>query len=194
MKRLALLFLLSGSLNFLQAQDFLPTGTTEEILKQQPGDFIVLDTTFGDLNRDTFPDLVMVWRQAKEPNLSELSDDPVLRPLLLYTGQPDGTLKLAARNDRVVLCYACGGMMGDPYMQTVIKNGYFTIEHYGGSGWRWTRLITFRYSVKDTTWYLHKDGGDSFHTGDPDNVGTTVRTTRDFGTISFETFDSFSEN
>jgi hypothetical protein len=92
-----------------------------------------------------------------------------------------------------VLCVDCGGVMGDPFMQVVIKNGYFSIEHYGGSGWRWTRTITFKYSPADSYWYLHKDGNSSFHSADPDKVTTKIKTIKDFGKLPFDKFDVYKE-
>jgi len=143
----------------------------------------ILDTVTGDLNRDKYRDLLVVLKLSIEENNSEAT-----RPLLIYLGQKSGVLKLIARNDNVVLCRNCGGIYGDPYSRMVIKNGYFTIEHYGGSNWRWTRYITFKYSSKDSKWYLHKDGGDSYHISDPNTVKTEVKTTKDFGTIEFDNF------
>jgi hypothetical protein len=85
-------------------------------------------------------------------------------------------------------------MMGDPFQEVVIKKGFFSIEHYGGSGWRWTRTITFKYTADDNNWYLFKDGGDSFHASDPEKVTTKIRTTKDFGKVRFDKFDIYKEN
>lgn len=193
MKKL-LFFYFLFPVSSLLAQDFLPQGTVEAVTQQEVEGYTVLNATSGDLNRDAYPDWVLIYRKTTEAETSDAIDHPEPRPLLLYVGQPDGTLKLAARNDKVVLCYDCGGVFGDPFSQVVIKNGFFTVEHYGGSSWRWTRLITFRYQPKARKWYLHKDGGDSYHTGDPDKVETVVKTTKDFGVVAFEAFDCHAEN
>jgi len=191
-KRMLLCFLLPAF--SLGAQDFLLKGTVDAVMNQSVEGYTVLHSASGDLNRDAYPDWVLIYRKATEAETSDVIDHPEPRPLLLNVGQPDGSLQLAARNDKVVLCYDCGGVFGDPFSQVVIKNGFFTVEHYGGSNWRWTRLITFRYQPKARKWYLHKDGGDSYHTGDPDKVETVVKTTKDFGTVPFETFDCYAEN
>ena len=159
-----------------------------------PEGYKVLYTASGDLNLDQYPDMILVLKKDGEETTSNVVDHPEKRPLLILLGQADNTYKLAARNDNAVYCVDCGGMMGDPFMQVVIKNGYFSIEHYGGSTWRWTRIITFKYSSADNYWYLHKDGGDSFHASDPENVTTKVRTTKDFGKVPFDKFDIYKED
>lgn len=158
-----------------------------------PEGYTALDTTSGDLNLDTYPDMTLVLKKNGEETTSDVVEHPERRPLLLLLGQGEGTYKLAARNDNAVYCIDCGGMMGDPFMDVVIKKGYFSVEHYGGSGWRWTRTITFKYSPADSTWYLHKDGGDSFHAAEPEKVQTTVRTTKDFGKVPFEQYNIYAE-
>jgi hypothetical protein len=142
----------------------------------------------GDLNKDKYPDMVLALRMVDEAEASEQSDFEIKRPLLLLLGQPDGSFELAARNDDVVLCHDCGGVFGDPYDGITIKDGYFSIEHYGGSNWRWTRIITFKWSESDKDWLLHKDGGVSYHTSDPDKMEEEVKTVKDFGKVPFGKF------
>lgn len=158
-----------------------------------PGGYTALDTATGDLNGDGYADMILVLKKNGEDTTSDVNEHPEKRPLLILTGQPDRSYKLAARNDNAVYCIDCGGMMGDPFMDVVIKNGYFSVEHTGGSSWRWTRTITFRYSPADKYWYLHKDGGDSFHASEPEKVKTTVKTTKDFGKVPFDKFDIYKE-
>jgi hypothetical protein len=76
----------------------------------------------------------------------------------------------------------------------VIKNGYFSIEHYGGSAERWTRTITFKYSTTDSSWYLHKDGHESFSAVDENAKKTTkIYTVKDFGKVKFTDFDIYKD-
>lgn len=81
--------------------------------------------------------------------------------------------------------------MGDPFTGVTIKNGYFSVEHYGGSGWRWTRIVTFKYAPAEKNWFLFKDGGDSFHALDPEKVKTKISTVKNFGKVPFERFDIY---
>lgn len=176
----------------LQSQDFLKSGTQSEIEKYTLPGYAVLYSTNGDLNRDSYTDMVFVYKKNNED--AEIPNDelPLYRPLVLYIGQKGGTFRLAAQSTKAVLCYHCGGVMGDPFSQITIKNGEFTIEHYGGSSWRWTRALTFKYSKKDSTWFLHKDTSESFHSADPDNGTMTTKTVKDFGIVRFEAFDIYS--
>jgi hypothetical protein len=123
---LVILFLFASGALFGQnktIQNFIPAG------------YVLLDSASGDLNRDSYRDLVLVLKKNREEDSVD-----VPRPLLLLLGSAAG-YSLAGRNDNVVLCYSCGGVFGDPYQGITIKNGYFSIEHYGGSNWRWTRVI-----------------------------------------------------
>ncbi|UOG73779.1 hypothetical protein MTX78_16835 [Hymenobacter tibetensis] len=130
-----------------------------------PAGYELLDATSGNLNLDVLPDKVLVL-QRKDADTTTMGDT-LNRPLLLLLGQPNHRYQLAARNDRAVMCSGCGGMMGDPYQGITIKRGFFSVEHYGGSGWRWTHISTFKYAPTDRQWYLHREGGDSFHAADP---------------------------
>jgi hypothetical protein len=156
--------------------------------------YTVLDTTSGSLNLDLYPDMIIVLKKNGEEITSDVSEHPEKRPLLILLGQADNTYKLAARNDNSVYCIDCGGVMGDPFLDVVIKNGYFSVEHYGGSAWRWTRTITFKYSPANDYWYLYKDGGDSFHASDPESVTTKVETTKNFGKVPFDKFDIYKDD
>ncbi|MBU8892163.1 MAG: hypothetical protein KOO66_05255 [Bacteroidales bacterium] len=170
-------------------QEFPQTITKDSLFENISAEYAILDSAYGNLNRDEYPDLLIVFKKNNESEISDVIDNVVDRPLLIYLGKPDGKFSFVARNDKAVLCYDCGGIWGDPYEGLAIKNGYFTIEHYGGSAWRWSRYITFKYSEKDSKWYLHKDGGDSYHNSDPENVETNIKTVDDFGIIEFEVFE-----
>jgi hypothetical protein len=156
--------------------------------------YTALDTTSGDLNFDQYSDMILVLKKNGEDSTSDVNDHPEKRPLLILLGQQDSTFRLAARNDNAVYCIDCGGMMGDPFLKVGIKRGQFSIEHYGGSAWRWTRTITFKFSPADNYWYLHKDGGESFHAAEPEKVTTKVQTTKDFGKMRFDKFYIYNDD
>ncbi len=158
-------------------QSFLPDGLD------------VMDFEYGDLNKDDRTDDVILIGYDKKKEEDDMSADPPARPLLILTRTEDGKLKKEASNDKSVLCVSCGGVMGDPYQDIAIKNGYFSVEHYGGSSWRWTRIVTYKYDEAKKGWFLHKDGGTSFHASEPDKAEDNVRTTKDFGVVKFADFD-----
>ena len=147
-----------------------------------PG-FSILDSASGDINKDGKKDLIVILKN----NLEEDNGDST-RPLLILLGNERNKYDLGGRNDSVVLCKACGGVFGDPYAGMTVKNNFFSIEHYGGSNWRWTRIITFRYDLKLKQVLLHRDAGESFHTSDPNKTITTVHNKEDFGKLLFPNY------
>ena len=190
MKKIIIPFLLYLLPSLTYAQDHpLPMSVS----KLLPKGYEVLNSTGGDLNLDAYPDLIVVLNKANEKETSDVALHPEKRPLLIFLGGPGHTYSLVGRSDNAVYCVDCGGMMGDPFTGITIKHGYFSVEHYGGSGWRWTRIITFRYSTVEKSWFLYKDGHESFHATDPENVKEKVYTVRNFGKVSFARFDIYKE-
>lgn len=161
---------------------FIPTG------------YSMLDSASGDLNRDQRPDLILVLKRDDEATTSDDIAHPAKRLLLILIRDSNNQLQQVKRSDNTVYCFHCGGAMGDPYMGVTIKNGYFSVEHYGGSAWRWTRIITYKYSETEKEWLLHKDGSESFNASAPEKVTTRIRTIRDFGKVAFEQFDMYKDS
>lgn len=165
----------------------------DQIKPYLPNDYTILDTCTGDLNRDSFADLLVVLKKNREDSTSDITEHPEKRPLLLFLRSADSSYQLAARKDNVVLCIDGGGIMGDPYAALVIKNGYFSVEHYGGSGWRWKRITTFKYVPAEDKWYLHKDASQIHSSVEPEKVFTTVWTTEQFGKVRLEDFNIYED-
>lgn len=174
-----------------QAVSTINTGVAEQIGAFILPGYELMDTLSGDLNLDGRMDYLLVLKQKGEADAA--TDVQVKRPLLLLIADENNQLQLARRNDHTVYCMQCGGMMGDPYNGLAIKDGYFSIQHYGGSAWRWTRVITYKYDQKAQEWYLHKDGSENFHASEPENVTEEIKTTKDFGQVKFEAFDIYKE-
>ena len=154
------------------------SGQYRQFLSFIPAGFTILDSASGDINKDGKKDFLVILKNNREETMADTT-----RPLLLLTGDGKGLYKLAERNDSIVLCKGCGGVLGDPYAGITIKNGFFSIEHYGGSSWRWPRIITFKYDIKLKQFVLHRDAGDSYHSSDPDKVTRNVYHKDDFGKL-----------
>lgn len=173
-----------------------PTATTA-IDSLIPEGFEVTYKIGGNLNSDKYPDLLLLLRMKDEPERSETH-----RPLLILTGNPDGSYRLKARSDSVVYCENCGGMIGDPFMEISVADGAFTVMHYGGSTWRWEIQTTFRYAAADDNWYLEQKHTASMHlTSGEDEEGLTMEeveekntTTKDFGKVPFEKYNEYADN
>lgn len=170
-----------------------PANLPNELKSFIPEGYEALSITSGDLNLDSFTDIVLIVKKTNEKETSDVIENPTKRPLLILLGEGKNKYKLAARNDNVVLCIDCGGIFGDPFEGVSIKNGIFSVEHYGGSAWRWTKIITFKYSPKDKNWILTRVGADSFHTSDPNKVETTIKTAKNFGKVLFEEYDGYKD-
>jgi len=82
----------------------------------------------ADLDGDGRQDFMLVLERGKarmsDPDIKERQ-----RPLLILVRQQDGSLRLVNRNEDVVSCSTCGGVMGDPF--TGIEAGLktFTVSH-----------------------------------------------------------------
>ena len=143
----------------------------------------------GDLNGDTREDFILVLE--KENPAKDQDEFPVnQRPLLILLRGADGKLSLAKRNERIVMCSQCGGVFGDPFAAVVAGRNTFSVEHYGGSNWRWQYSYKFNYSRIDKTWHLVRVQEQSFHTSNPNKAKTNIYTPpRHFGKIDIADFD-----
>lgn len=99
------------------------------------------------------------------------------RPLLIFTQNIDGTFRLAARNDTVVMQADEGGQC-DPFTDSedsglAIKDHYFTVQNSVACGDHWTDYITFHYDVKQHDWLFHNEIAQSWHLN-PDSSGDAM--------------------
>ncbi len=148
-----------------------------------------LSLSNADLNGDGLEDFILVLeRQKAKPSDPEIEDRQ--RILLILVRKPDGRLVEARRNDRVVYCSTCGGVMGDPFQGVEAGLKTFTVSHYGGSSWRWSVDYKFGYSRRDDTWQLVQVKESSSHAGDPEKAeNKTYRPPKHFGKIDISDFD-----
>ncbi|MFN7311843.1 MAG: hypothetical protein ACK5UI_00010 [Bacteroidota bacterium] len=162
-----------------------------------PKGYTFLYAQNGDLNLDGIADVLLVIEfnnQAVVNDSTEAEMDQGTRPLLLLTRDSLNQLNLVMRNDNTVLCKECGGVWGDPFQGIAVKNGYFSVEHYGGSNWRWTSIITYKFNKQKGDWFLHKVGSESYSIFDPDKVETEIKTVNDFGVIKLEDYNIYTED
>lgn len=143
----------------------------------------------GDLDRDGRADYVLVTEPLEEPRDAEAMGRP--RSLRILTSDSAGRLRLAARSERAVLASGEGGIWGDPFEGVEVEPGSFTVDHYGGSAWRWRMDFTFAYSRRDRAWQLVRAVELSYHNVDPEpTMKRHVYTPpRSYGKIDLRDFD-----
>ena len=186
MRALLLLALLAL---LVPVQTFADDDVPAEVQRLVPAGQTAIDYARGDVNRDGRPDYVVVLQRTPDPAEPEqYLDEP--RTLLVLTRRSDGSLVVAGKGPKAVLCRDCGGVWGDPLNGVHIEPGRFTIEHYAGSNSRWTRNFTFAWSRRDQTWQLVEVETTSYHVSDADKVERTVhRPPKHFGKIDLADFD-----
>ena len=143
----------------------------------------------ADLNGDGREDFILVLEKA---NPAKNQDDfPVnQRPLLILLRGADGKLTSAKRNEQIVMCSECGGVFGDPFEAVIAGRNTFSVEHYGGSNWRWKFSYKFNYSRMDQTWQLVRVEELEYHTSNPNKMDRKIYTPpRHFGKIDIADFN-----
>lgn len=140
----------------------------------------VLDYETGDLNADGRKDVLLALKIKGEDTLEES-----VRPLLILIRQPNGKLKLAARNDSMIMCRRCGGLFGDPYEGLSITKNGFTVNFYGGSAWRWGIAYLFAYEAATKNWWLNQKNNIYYHNAKPDELKSVTTKKEELGRVSF---------
>ena len=135
----------------------------------------------ADLNGDGTQDYLVVLQRG---------DATGTRPLLISAATRPAHSRSEAQ-ELIVGCADCGGMMGDPLQEIVVRNKGFTVSNAGGSTDRWANSFTFAYSRRDKTWQLVRAQVDTYDAPDPDATWKTQvqRPPRDYGKIDIADFD-----
>ena len=174
---LFLLIFISSASQANELKSFIPEG------------FTILDTVSGKLNRDDFPDLIVVLKRTNEVELSKTSDYAVKRILIILLGLPNHTYQLAGSNPNIVFCHACGDQIDEPYKSSSIENFKLTINQNGGSDWQWSRSITFALNTSGN-FMLIKDVSLSFAKDNPEATKDLItKSTKEIGAVNFDQFD-----
>jgi hypothetical protein len=147
---------------------------------------IALET--GDLNGDGTMDFILVTEKTKDET-GDPDDAEDERSLLILVRDRAGVLTLAKRNEKVVYCRSCGGVMGDPFAGVEVRRNGFTVNNYGGSSWRWSESYDFNYSRRDNTWRLVRATEETFNALEPKKVKTKILLPKTFGKIDINDFD-----
>jgi hypothetical protein len=148
--------------------------------------------TEGDINQDQRPDFIAIFQTAKAEDSTATDRGFRYRRVALILNQGWPRLKLAATNDNVIDCIGCAHMaIFDAHRGITITGPYFSFESTDGGCTRTMEVRTFRYSKPQKNWFLHKVGRDTMVCSDTTGeYSHDEKTTRDFGKITFEKFES----
>ena len=132
--------------------DFIPEG------------WHVLDSTFGDLNKDNIPDCAFVIESdsiMKEVD-EGFEEDRRPRILAVLFRQKNGSYVLSVQANRVVL-RSNEGVYFDPWAGMEVNRESLLLHYYAGGWWRWSGRYRFRF--QNGRWYLIGATYLSYHSG-----------------------------
>lgn len=107
-----------------------------------PENYIVIDSVYGDLDKDGADELVAAYNTRKE---AEENYEGVPRELIIYK-KKKGAWVVWQQSLQALYGSRDGGMMGDPYGSITIEKGVLIISHNGGSSWKWSHTDKYRYN------------------------------------------------
>jgi hypothetical protein len=166
LNRLTAMILLVLPCGHAVGQGQVPKSWTTKIMSLVPASFEIRDLSFGHLNTDTLTDAIVVANSIYE-DAEDSTQRFNPRLVLIVVQNPKGIFRVVRRNDKLVLCRACGGIFEDPYERVTIVDGSFEFSFSGGSRERWTRSIVFTFEVESAEWLLSSDTGSQYDAGLP---------------------------
>lgn len=132
--------------------------------RQLPPGFTVLGTTAATFGQHAFT--ILALGKQGEDKLPWPVRSAAARPLLVFERRPDGSARLAGRNDTVVM-RADGGGQCDPFLdggrRIVAKARLFTVENGVACGQQhWTDTITFRFDDRHAGYVFDNERSESW--------------------------------
>lgn len=103
-----------------------------------PKGYEIIEQVNGDLDKDSIAELVVIYNTGK-------SDDSGLFREIQIFKLTNKQWVLWKKSSAAILQSEQGGMMGDPYQETLIQNGILLITHSGGSSWKWFHTDKYRF-------------------------------------------------
>ncbi|KQT26092.1 hypothetical protein ASG22_05310 [Chryseobacterium sp. Leaf405] len=140
----------------------------------QPAGSTIIETVDGDLDGDKIPEKVIIY------NTKDTTDYGNIRELQILK-KTNGKWTILEKSRNAILKSNDGGMMGDPYQSTEIKNGILEITQAGGSSWKWG--YTDKYRFQNGHFELI---GYSSSSGKPEEYWTDVDFNLSTGQLIFE--------
>lgn len=140
----------------------------------KPARATVMETVDGDLDGDLVPEKVIIY------NTKDTTDYGNIREIQIFK-KVNNKWTILEKSRNAILKSNDGGMMGDPYQSTEIKNGILMITQAGGSSWKWG--YTDKYRFQNGHFELI---GYSSSSGKPEEYWTDVDFNLSTGQLTFE--------
>ncbi len=141
-------FIVSGSLLYASGKGPVLPAKGRDLQSLLPAQWKVIEEAEGDLNKDGKADLAAIIEYTGKP----AQDSAPPRTIFIALRNAENEYILSAQADRAILLANDGGMMGDPLAGLSINRGSFIVSYYGGSNWRWTEALRFRF--QNNEWAL----------------------------------------
>jgi hypothetical protein len=137
-------FIFCGVQSFAQVtDDAVERRLTQEFQSFIPAGYIVFDTATAGFDTDGQKDIAIAAMQKDMPDSSRY-------PVVLKNN--NNTYIASSKCNAAILCRGCAGVFGDPHAGISLSKNVLAINHYGGSAWRWTNNISFRF--QNNQWRL----------------------------------------
>ena len=104
----------------------------------QPQGATVIETVDGDLDGDHIPEKVIIYNTKDTADYGNIREIQILK-------KANEKWRVLEKSRNAILKSSEGGMMGDPYQSTEIKNGILMITQAGGSSWKWGYTDKYRF-------------------------------------------------
>lgn len=104
----------------------------------QPKGSEIIEAVDGDLDGDKIPEKVIIYNTKDTTDMGNIREIQILKKV-------NGKWTILEKSRNAVLESNAGGMMGDPYQSSIIKNGILEIIQAGGSSWKWDRTDKYRF-------------------------------------------------
>ncbi|MFY1047128.1 hypothetical protein [Chryseobacterium sp. GP-SGM7] len=140
----------------------------------QPAGSTIIETVDGDLDGDKIPEKVIIYNTKDTTEYGNIRELQILK-------KTNGKWTILEKSRNAILKSNDGGMMGDPYQSTEIKNGILEITQAGGSSWKWG--YTDKYRFQDGHFELI---GYSSSSGKPEEYFTDIDFNLSTGQLIFE--------
>lgn len=140
----------------------------------QPKGSTIIETVEGDLDGDKIPEKVIIYNIPSNNDSGDIREIQILKKV-------NNKWKILEKSRNAILGSKDGGMMGDPYQSSGIKNGILEITQAGGSSWKWG--YTDKYRFQNGHFELI---GYSSSSGKPEEYWTDVDFNLSTGKINFD--------